>query len=301
LRHGRGQVDLGQLHGMLELEQARDVLLRNGNDIATRESLDRERCNVAFVNRGIGREERLGENRHFEPTEHLRAEQKRAVEQILDSRDFAVNLRGAAGAGKTVTLQEIDRGLRDAGREVIAIAPTRSAVEELQKVGFSDAMTVSRLLEDHTAQSSLHGKVLIVDEAGMVSGRQMEGLLRLAEQEHARILFSGDTQQIQSIEASDALRILERESQMKSISLTGVQRQTQPEYRDAIQTLRHSPEQGFQKLEALRAVQEVPIAERAQTVADIYREMTSGPSRRVLVVAATHEEIGRVTRLSATI
>ena len=72
----------------------------------------------------------------------------------------------------------------------------------------------------------------------------MEGLLKLAEREDARILFSGDTRQFQSVEASDALRILERESQMKSISLTGVQRQTQAEYRDAIQTLRQAPEQG---------------------------------------------------------
>jgi ATP-dependent exoDNAse (exonuclease V) alpha subunit len=99
-------------------------------------------------------------------------------------------------------------------------------------------MTISRLLEDQQTQPSLRGKVLVVDEAGMVSGRQMEGLLKLAEREHARILFSGDTRQIQSVEASDALRILERESQMKSVSLTGVQRQTQAEYRDAIQTLR---------------------------------------------------------------
>lgn len=295
LRHGRGQVNLGQLQGTLELEQTRGVLLRNGNDIATRESLDREQRIIAAVNHGIGHEERFSGNRHFEPGEHLRSEQKQAVRQILDSRDFAISLRGAAGTGKTATLQEIHRGLHESGREVIAVATTRSAVEELQKVGFHDAMTVSRLLEDRTAQSSLHGKVLIVDEAGMVSGRQMEGLLKLVEQEQARILFSGDTRQIQSIEASDALRILERESQMKSVSLTGVQRQIQPEYRDAIQTLRHSPEQGFQKLEALGAVREVPIAERAQTVADIYREMTIDPSQRVLVVAPTHEEIGRVT------
>ena len=36
-------------------------------------------------------------------------------------------------------------------REAMAVAPTRSAVEELQKVGFGDAMTITRLLEDHTA------------------------------------------------------------------------------------------------------------------------------------------------------
>ena len=130
---------------------------------------------VAMVNHGIERYGRLGGTHEFKPAEHLGDEQKRAVEQILDSRDFAINLRGAAGTGKTATLQEIDRGLREAGRKVTAVAPTRSAVEELQKVGFRDAMTVSRLLEDETAQSALRGRVLIVDEAGMISGRQMEG------------------------------------------------------------------------------------------------------------------------------
>jgi AAA domain len=60
----------------------------------------------------------------------------------------------------------------------VAIAPTRSAVEELHKVGFRNAMAVSRLLEDTSAQASLFGKVLVVDEASMVSGRQMEGLLK---------------------------------------------------------------------------------------------------------------------------
>ena len=294
LRHGRGQIDPGQLRGALELEQSHGSLIRAGDNLATRDSLEREQRMIASVDRGIGPYERLGGEREFHPSEHLREEQQRAAHQVLDSRDFAINLRGAAGTGKTATLHEIDRGLHDAGRDVVAVAPTRSAVEELRKVGFKDAMTISRLL-DSPEQASLHGKVLVVDEAGMVSGRQMEGLLKLAEREHARILFSGDTRQIQSVEASDALRILERESQMKSVSLTGVQRQTQAEYRDAIQTLRDSPEQGFEKLEKLGAVREVRYLDTARTVAVAYRELAADPSRKVLVVAGTHEEIGRIT------
>jgi hypothetical protein len=43
-------------------------------------------------------------------------------------------------------------------------------------------------------------------------------LLRLAEQNGARIVFSGDTKQIQSVEAGDALRILEAESRLQSAS-----------------------------------------------------------------------------------
>lgn len=295
LRHGRGRIAPGQLRGALELEQSQGILIRAGNDLATRESLEREQRMITTVDRGVNRFDRLGRNHEFHPSERLRDEQQRAVCQVLDSRDLAINLRGAAGTGKTATLHEIDRGLHEAGREVVAVAPTRSAVDELRKVGLHDAMTISRLLEDDAGQTLLRGKVLVVDEAGKVSGRQMEGLLRLAERENARILFSGDTRQIQSVEASDALRILERESCMKSVSLTGVQRQTQAEYRDAIQTLRQSPEQGFEKLEQLGGVREVAYLDRARAVASAYRELASDPSRKVLVVAGTHEEIGRIT------
>jgi hypothetical protein len=57
-----------------------------------------------------------------------------------------------------IATQEIDRGLGDAGREVTAVAPARSAVDELQKVGFRKALTVSRLLNDQKAQAALQGR-----------------------------------------------------------------------------------------------------------------------------------------------
>jgi ATP-dependent exoDNAse (exonuclease V) alpha subunit len=146
----------------------------------------------------------------------------------------------------------------------------------------------------------LFGKALIVDEAGMVSGRQMSELLELADQQSMRIIFSGDTKQIRSVEASDALRVLERESHLKSVSLSEVQRQTTQGYREAIQELRRDPERGFEKLEQIGAVREVPWPDRAQEVQRAYSEAQSqvnakGEPRSVLVVAATHEEIGHIT------
>jgi len=206
---------------------------------------------------------------------------------------LAINVRGAAGTGKTASLREINRGLRENGRQVVAVAPTRSAVDELQKVGFGEAMTVSRLLEDQESQRALAGKVLIVDEAGMVSGKQMQSLLHLAEDHGARIIFSGDTRQIRSVEASDALRILESESGLKSISLTGVQRQINPDYREAIKIMRSSPEEGFGKLEELGAIREVHMFDRSQAVADLHREFRI-KGQDTLVVAATHEEIAHI-------
>jgi ATP-dependent exoDNAse (exonuclease V) alpha subunit len=144
------------------------------------------------------------------------------------------------------------------------------------------------------------GKALIVDEAGMVSGRQMSELLELADQQSARIIFSGDTKQLRSVEASDALRVLERESQLKSVSLSEVQRQTAHGYRDAIQELRRDPERGFDKLEQIGAVREVPWSDLAQAVQQAYSEAQAqinakGQPCSVLVVAATHEEISHIT------
>src|SRR6202522_3500085 len=300
LRHGRGRIDLADLEGEFSLEESTGRILQAGKEVATRESLDRERDMIERINRGIGQFERLGGQHEFGASAFLRPEQKQAIEFVLDSRDLAVNIRGAAGTGKTATLQGLQRGLEESGREVLAVAPTMSAVEELQKVGFSDAITVERLLQGESAQRELFGKALIVDEAGMVSGRQMSELLKLADQQSARIIFSGDTKQIRSVEASDALRVLERESQLRSVSLSQVQRQTTQGYREAIQELRRDPERGFEKLEQIGAVREVPWPDRAREVQRAYLEAQTqinakGQPRSVLVVAATHEEIGHVT------
>jgi conjugative relaxase-like TrwC/TraI family protein len=294
LRHGRGNVELSDLQGSLSLERAKGTLITAGDEIATHASLQRERDMIAVVNQGMDRYDRLGKGRDFEPSDQLRPEQRRAVEAVLDSRDLAINVRGAAGTGKTATLREIDRGLREAGREVLAVAPTRSAVDELEKVGFRDAMTVSRLLDDQEPQGALRGRILIVDEAGMVSGRQMQSLLHLAEDHGARIVFSGDTRQIPSVEASDALRILEQESGLKSVFLTEVQRQTNSLYREAVKTVRHSPEEGFAQLEKLGAIREVPIFERGQMVAELHRDFQAERSD-TLVVAGTHAEVSQLT------
>ena len=245
LRQGRGRIALAEAKGVLGLEESSGAILRVGHQVATRESLDRERQMIATVNRGIGAFDRLGGDHAFLASDRLRPEQQHAVHQVLASRDGAVSLRGAAGTGKTATLQELHRGLTESGRDVLAVAPTRSAVNELQHVGFSEAMTIQRLLVDPQEQANLRDRVLIVDEAGMVSARQMTALLELAEHQAVRVVFSGDTRQLQSVEAGDALRILERESGLRSVSLTQVQRQTAEAYRQAIEALREHPARGF--------------------------------------------------------
>ena len=243
LRHGRGRIRLAELKGELSVQESAGRILRSAREVATEISLERERNMIAAVNRGLGEFEPLGDGRSFVASDNLRPEQKDAVEFVLQSRDRAVSISGAAGTGKTATLREVLRGLKDAGRAVLAVAPTMSAVEELQKVGFTDAITVERLLQDPRIRDGIRGKVIILDEAGMVSARQMADLLRFAEKCSLRVVFSGDTKQIRSVEAGDALRILEKESRLRTVSLTQVQRQTRKEYRAAMEELRRNPDE----------------------------------------------------------
>lgn len=305
LRHGRGHIDLSELKTAWLTEESRGTVLKAGNEVATEESVRRERHLIESINQGQGRYERLGRDQEFVVSDRLRPEQKQAVEQVLDSHDFALNLRGAAGAGKTTTLAEIHRGLQEAGHSVLAVAPTRSAVEELEGVGFGQAMTIARLLEDSQAQKKLAGQVLVVDEAGMVSSRQMAELVELAQRNHARLLFSGDTRQLQSVEAGDALRVLEQESRLQSISLQQVQRQTLAAYRQAVEELRQEPARGFAQLEQMGAIREVAAELRPAEVSRAYREAlrqtnAQGQPQQVLVVAPSHEEIRRVTEAIRT-
>src|SRR5690606_21819840 len=106
-----------------------------------------------------------------------------------DSRDRFVEISGAAGTGKTATLQELRRGVDEAGKVTLAIAPTMSAVEELQKGGFPDAVTVERFL--HLSDQGILSPttVVIADEAGMLSGKQMEELLRIVDRSSARLVL----------------------------------------------------------------------------------------------------------------
>jgi len=298
LRYGRGRIDAAELKGAMTVQELSGALLYQDGDVATLGSLRREREMIACVNRGMGSLEPLGMSRDFIASDRLRPEQRKAVEFVLSSRDRTVAIRGAAGTGKTATLCELKRGLLEAGREIVALAPTRSAVAELQAVGFSEATTVERILQDPHCQDSVSNAVIVLDEAGMVSGRQMSGLLALAEQNGARVVLVGDTRQIQSVEAGDALRILENESRLKSASLLEVQRQKDRGYRAAIQELRRDPERGFELLEEIGAVRVTPCNDRAQAVAATWERARAGAAglgRSVLVVCATHNEIASVT------
>ncbi len=193
-------------------------------------------------------------------------------------------------------MQEAVAGIEAGGHRVFTFAPSaESSRGTLRKEGFQDAQTVVHLLKNESLHSQLHGQVLWIDEAGLLSARQMRGIFLLAEKQDCRVILSGDTAQHTSVERGDALRLLEIYARLKAAQLTEIRRQKSQQYRDAVRDLANGDaRRGFEKLDRMGAIKELPENERYKQLATDYADAVAG-RKTALVVSPTHAEGERVT------
>jgi conjugative relaxase-like TrwC/TraI family protein len=270
--------------------------------ITTQEVLHREWEIVCMARDGIGR---FGphDSGHSGHNASLDAVQRQAVEHILQSRDFVTLFRGGAGTGKSYTLRQVYGALQKAGQAVTVVAPQRQQVAEMERDGFRGTQTVSALL----ARGALpRGGVLLVDEAGQIGGQQMHQLFCLARANEGRVILSGDTRQHSAVEASDAMRAIEKYSTLKAIELTEIRRQdpargaTQAEreritqYKQAVQEASEGNlGASFRRLDRQGSVVVCPLQEQAERLAQHYLALIE-QHQSVVVVSQTWSEIHRV-------
>jgi conjugative relaxase-like TrwC/TraI family protein len=296
LRAGYGSVEVDQVK---EAARGAEWLRReiDGRTYCTAKAvLSEEREMLAYARDGRGREKPLGRPNHVPTDPRLSTEQQAAVSHILSSRDRVIALRGGAGTGKTTLLQEAARGIRDGGHELLVFASTANAARGvLRREGFGNADTVSRLLLDPDLQAKAKGQVIWIDEAGLLGSRQLREVFRIAEEQRARVVLSGDVRQHSAVERGDALRLLETRAGIRPVEVNEIRRQ-RGAYKEAVAALAGGEvEKGFERLEKLGAVQAIPDTDqRYQAIAKDYVEARAS-SKSALVVAPTHAEGERVT------
>ena len=221
----------------------------------------------------------------------LNTNQKQVVAKVMLSLDGVSLLEGKAGTGKTTTLKSIEHGLIQQNYTITTLASTSKAVEVLQAEGFENSMTVSKYLSSATSQDNSNSSdshsshnhnqniqskdkrnYLIVDEASLVSVRQMDKLLKLAIQNDQRVLLVGDTKQHKSVERGNTLKTIQSHSEIETYSLNQIQRQKQTEAKLAVEDLSKGKVlDGIQKFQKLGFVSQIEDDKaRLDKVAQIY-------------------------------
>src|SRR5882724_2681333 len=189
--------------------------------ITTRATLERERRLVAAAENGRNQFAPFTGNHRIQNAS-LDAEQRHAVDQILSSKYFVTLFRGGAGTGKSFTLKEVRGGLLQADHTVHVIAPQRQQVLDLEKEIGGRGATLSEFLMRGEMN---HGAVVVVDEAGQIGAKQMLQLFELVQANDGRLILSGDTRQHGAVEASDAMRVVEKFAGLNAIELKTIRRQ----------------------------------------------------------------------------
>jgi conjugative relaxase-like TrwC/TraI family protein len=210
-----------------ELREALEVhpdAIRSEGEMSLRSIEREEAATVQRVREGRNTRSVLGDPTHL--PEKLTAGQRRAAQALLANADFLSVLIGDAGTGKTTVLNALESAHRHAGGErFVPLAPTTRAREALVHAGFDNADTVQRFLVSDALQAQAAGRVLLVDEAGLLSTSQLEALTAAAERHRARVLLVGDPKQHYSVQRGDALRNVIKHTQTPVVRLTEVLRQ----------------------------------------------------------------------------
>ena len=140
----------------------------------------------------------------------LSEEQIVAIRSVTSSEGRVAIIEGAAGSGKTTTLRPIADLYREHGQSIIATAVAWRTAVALGNDVDARPFCVDKLLR-LAARGGIEiggNTTIIVDEAGMLSTRQAHHVLRLSERHGAKIVFAGDTQQQQPVEAGPGLRLI---------------------------------------------------------------------------------------------
>ncbi|WP_420024769.1 type IV secretion system DNA-binding domain-containing protein (plasmid) [Cereibacter azotoformans] len=150
-----------------------------------------------------------------------------------------------------VMVETLRRYAERAGFTVEGAAPTNKAAAELASA-VPEAGTVARfLLAD--ASGDKKRSILVVDEAGMISTRDMHALMtRANELRYARVILVGDVKQLDPVSAGSPFAQLQKAG-MPTAIMADIQRQRNEDAREAVlHAIRGEVRAAFSRIEDLR-------------------------------------------------
>jgi len=226
-----------------------------------------------------------------EKSDNLDNDQCVAVEAIMHSRDRVICIQGRAGSGKTTMMKTAIAAMHEVGVEALTFAPTSSAVQVLKSEGFANSETVQQLLVNPELQKKMQGKLLWIDEAALLSAREMSQLVSIVDRQNAKLILGGDSRQNPSIGRGSVFGMMCDSALVTVKETRSIYRQRNVAYKQAVTALSLGDASGaLEILDDMGSIKEISnFEERLQVTASEYVESLD-KHKTVLAVSPTHLE-----------
>ncbi|EEZ39063.1 conjugative transfer relaxase/helicase TraI [Photobacterium damselae] len=277
-----------EIHNKLnELQQQDSVLsaqFSDGTRWTTKEAIDTEKRILTRLDAGKGQVASYASERqadaYLAQQDWMTDGQKEAIKLMATTNDRYTIVQGFAGVGKSTmleqgkTLIEQTQALHgNANIDVLGLAPTHAAVNELKEKGIP-AQTTQSLLKDlltgDTTPDKYKNTLFLLDESSMASNAQFDAFTALVNNSGARATLLGDIYQLQSKEAGKPFELAYRSKSVDTVVMKDIQRQQTPELLSAVQNVIN--QQSESMLEAIKQQSPLPGSHHNQTVVSTYNE-----------------------------
>jgi len=249
-----------------------------GRAFTTQEMIDYERDMIQVMRDGQNGHEPLVSHGTLKKISaeysHLNTGQRKAVEQILSSRDRMTALEGVAGAGKTTSLRAIREAAERQGYKVEGLAPTSRAAQKLAESGIPSSTLQRHLASDEPRDGQK--RVYVLDESSLASTKQMNQFLH-GLRDNDRVLLVGDVRQHQAVGAGAPYQQLQKAG-IQTARLDEIVRQKDPALKEVVEQLsRGQVREALEKLDDQGRIHEViDPNERFQEIAKAYSRQPEG-------------------------
>lgn len=256
LEHGAGRVAPAEVHAaIVALERNGDLIALPDNRYTTKKMLGSEQWALEQVRAEQGKSSTI--MAAHEVQVRIDAEEKQqgfrftvgqreALTTVLTSTDRYVGVQGLAGTGKTTMLKSLRILAQEQGMTVRGMAPTGAATKVLAREAGIASDTVSmfqikeRQLQKDIALAQQFApdfvrktELWIVDESSLLAQRQKALLDFMAQKAGAKVVYLGDSLQLQGVEAGKPFELAQKGG-LHTAYMTEISRQKTPTLKAAV-------------------------------------------------------------------
>lgn len=266
IKYGLSRFAVEEIQKEIKSLQKEGLLISKGELFTSKNLLVKEKQILKFAENAKDQSQSILESKYFQkhyekfvkrslksdPNFAINKQQTKALKYILESKDKIVMMEGLPGVGKSTILN----GVRDiSGKKIISLigfgekysglAPTASASKTIEEKAKIESFTIHSFLMRYqgyiegrgsnslkTMQQEFKKAIIFVDEASLISTTMMHRLLTLQDKFGFRIILTGDTRQLGSVEAGKPFE--QMLDILPSVKLDNIVRQKQDQHKQAI-------------------------------------------------------------------